>query len=273
MAAMAEFQPLLTMSWGSDLLVKAKRSPWMRYITQFTLSRTKLLLADCQTVADEAMGYGFPQERIIQFPWGVDLDHFSPENGQESGRILRHALGWEDKFVLMCNRAWSPLYGVDVLAKAFTSAAQEGQNLRLLLIGDGPQSQMIREILSPVVDKVSLPGWVGREDLPGAYCAADLFISPSHSDGSSISLLEAMACARPVLVSDIPSNQEWVQPGLTGALFEDGRVNSLEEMILQLAFDLNLNQYGLEARKVAEKRADWSKNFRILVDGYRQVLV
>ncbi len=270
LAALVEFQPLLTMSWGSDLLVKAKRSPWMRYATRFTLSRTKLLLADCQTVAKEAVGYGFPEERIILFPWGVDLDHFSPEKGNKPGKDLRHALGWEYKFVVMCNRTWSPLYGVDVLASAFTAAAQENENLRLLLIGDGPQSHLIRDILAPVGDKISFPGWVNRGDLPAAYCASDLFVSPSHSDGSSISLLEALACGRPVLASDIPSNQEWVQSRVTGQLFKDGQVNDLKKKILQLADDHRLTQYGSEARKLAENRADWTKNFQVLLAGYQQ---
>lgn len=272
LAALAEFEPLLTMSWGSDLLVKAKRSPWMRCATRYTLSNTRFLFADCQTVANQAVGYDFPEENIFRFPWGVDLKHFSPENGKESGRALRHSLGWADKFILMCNRTWSPLYGVDVLASAFAAAAQENENLRLLLIGDGPQSHFIREILAAVEDKVSFLGRVSQRDLPGAYCAADLYVSPSHSDGSSISLLEALACGRPVLVSDIPSNQEWVQPGLTGELFEDGRIKDLKKKILQMADDSRLPQYGSEARRLAKKRADWKKNFQVLLKAYQQTL-
>jgi glycosyltransferase involved in cell wall biosynthesis len=272
LTALAGCQPLVTMSWGSDILVRAKRSPWMGFSTKYVLDRTRVFVADCQTVADEAKTYGFPEEDIIQFPWGVDLDFFSPDNGRSQGRDLRTSLGWEDNFVILCNRSWRPIYGVDVLAEAFVQCLLENDGLRLLLVGDGPLSDRIHGILQPDVDKVHFMGQVETEELPGVYCAADLFISPSHSDGSSISLLEAMACARPVLVSDIPSNQEWVKPGETGDLFIDGNPQSLAEKILALANDENLENYGRCARALAEKRANWDDNFQKLLLAYKMAL-
>jgi glycosyltransferase involved in cell wall biosynthesis len=269
LTALAGFQPLVTMSWGSDLLRTARRSPWMREVTQYTLARTAVFLGDCQTVVDAALAYGMRAERIVSFPWGVDLDYFSEENGGAAGRELRNALGWGDQFVVMCNRAWYPLYGVDVLAKAFAAAVKENQNLRLMLIGEGPLAKELYRVLLPVLEWVYLPGRLSKAYLPGAYCGADLFVSPSHSDGASISLLEAMACGCPILASDIPSNQEWVQPGAVGELFRDGDVGSLTQKILQMAAEPNLGLYGVKAREVAEDRADWGKNFQKLLRAYQ----
>lgn len=268
LTALSGFHPLVSMSWGSDLLMHARRSPWMRFATRCTLSKTDILLADCQTVADEAVRYGFPPERIVQFPWGVDLTHFSPQNAQTAGRALRTELGWEEQFVILCNRSWYPIYGVDLLAKAFISAVQKTPNLRLLLVGDGPQSLQIKRILEPVADFVHMFGWMDRADLPSAYGAADLFITPSHCDGSSVSLLEALACSCPVLASDIPSNQEWILPGQTGDLFADGSLESLIKKILVMADDPHLARYGERARRLAEQRADWSKNILELLHAY-----
>ncbi len=272
LTALTGFHPLVTMSWGSDLLLKAKRSPWMRQVTAYTLERTDILLADCQTVADEAAWYGFSQEGVVRFPWGVDLAHFSPENGAAAGGALRSALGWEDKVILLCNRTWSPVYGVDVLAQSFVLAVKENPDMRLLLVGSGPQTDAIRRVLAPVSDKVNYPGQVSREELPGLYSAADLFISPSHCDGSSVSLLEALACSKPVLVSDIPSNREWVKPGEAGDLFKDGDILSLKEKILEMAGDPHLSEYGARARALAEQRADWQVNFQKLLFAYRKAL-
>jgi glycosyltransferase involved in cell wall biosynthesis len=272
LTALTGYRPLVTMSWGSDILVRARRSPWMGFATKYVLDRTRIFLADCQTVADEAKTYGFPEKAIVQFPWGVDLDFFSPDNGRSQGHDLRTSLGWEDYFVILCNRSWHPIYGVDVLAEAFVQSLSENDRLRLLLVGDGPQSDRIHGILQPVDDKVHYLGQVETEELPGVYCAADLFISPSHSDGSSISLLEAMACGRPVLVSDIPSNQEWVKPGETGDLFSDGKPQSLAGKILELANDKNLEEYGRRARALAEKRANWDENFQKLLLAYQMAL-
>ena len=271
LTALAEFHPLVTMSWGSDLLRCAHRSPWMRRATAYTLERTDVLFADCQAVAGEADRFGFPQEKVVRFPWGVDLDHFSPDNGEAAGRLLRRALGWEAQFVILCNRSWSPLYGVDLLAQAFVNAVQVNPDLRLLLVGGGPQADIIHHILSEVRDKVAFPGWVSREKQPGFYCSSDLYISPSHCDGSSISLLEALACGRPVLVSDIPGNREWVRPGDVGDLFQDGNLTSLTDQLLKMAESPHLKVYKEHARVVAERRADWQVNFRKLLAGYQKV--
>jgi L-malate glycosyltransferase len=272
LTALVDFHPLVTMSWGFDLLRTAKRSPWMDLATRCTLALSDILLTDCQTVADAAASYGFPRERMVHFPWGVDLAHFSPENAAGPGLVLKKSLGWEERFVLFCNRTWSMPYGVTVLAEAFASASQKCADLRLLLAGDGLQSEQVHRILAPVGEVVHFPGWVDKKDLPRYYGAGDLFVSPSHYDGSSISLLEALACGRPALVSDIPSNREWVIPGETGDWFVDGDVASLENKLLSLASDPNLNAYGKQARALAEARADWDVNFQKLLFAYELAL-
>ncbi|MCB2213807.1 glycosyltransferase [bacterium] len=269
LAAHAGWHPLVTMSWGSDLLRWADRSPWMRCATRFTLDRTEVFLGDCQTVADAAAGYGVPREKMVVFPWGVDLDHFSPENGRDAGLVLRRSLGWEDEFVILCNRTWAPVYGVDVLAEAFVKAASTNSHLRLLLVGDGPEAETVHRILDPVADRVHFPGRIGRAELPGYYQAANLFVSPSYSDGSSVSLMEALACGRPVLVSDIPSNREWVRPGENGDCFPDGDVVALAGKIRELASNPDLSKYGENARQLALRRADWERNFSRLLEAYQ----
>lgn len=269
LAALSGFHPIVTMSWGSDLLRTAQRSPWTHWATQFTLDRTDVFIGDCQTVADEAARYGFPRKKMMLFPWGVDLAYFSPAHGRQAGQELRQSLGWEEKFVILCNRTWAPVYGVDVLAEGFKQAILENPNLRLLLAGDGPDAEKIWTILSPVDQQVHFLGRIGLDALPGLYAAADLFVSPSHCDGSSVSLMEALACGKPVLVSDIPSNREWVKPGKVGDLFWDDDADSLARGLLRLAVDPERLAYGLRARLLAEERANWDRNFQELLRAYR----
>jgi L-malate glycosyltransferase len=268
LASLVECHPLVTMSWGFDILLTAKRSPWMGFATHCTLANSDILLTDCQTVADQASSFGFPRGQMVRFPWGVDLAHFSPVSAMAPGLALKRSLGWSDQFVIFCNRSWSPQYGVDLLATAFVKAFQRHKGIRLLLAGDGPQADRIHQILAPVDDAIHFPGWVTVADLPGYYGAGDVFVSPSHVDGSSISLLEALACGRPALVSDIPSNQEWVIPGQVGDWFANGDAASLETKLLSLAADTNISAYGEHARALAEARADWDVNFQKLLVAY-----
>ncbi len=269
LAARAGFHPLLTMSWGFDLMKDAYQSPLRRWQTRYTLKRSDYLTLDCQATADRAAAFGFPRERICVFPWGVDLDFFSPQNSVVPGKSWRAAQGWEEKTVLLCLRSWEPNYGVDVLARAFARAVEENPQLRLILLGDGSQGPKIRALLRGAENAVYFGGRVELSALPGWYGAADLYVSPSHVDGSSVSLLEAMACGLPSIVSDIPANLEWIQDGLNGWVFPDGDPEALTCIILAAA-QQDWRAYKLQARQDAVLKADWNKGVRKLLACYEE---
>jgi glycosyltransferase involved in cell wall biosynthesis len=101
---------------------------------------------------------------------------------------------------------------------------------------------------------------------------ADIYISPSHVDGSSVSLMEALASGLPCLVSDIPGNREWIEDGVNGWLFRDGDAQDLAEKI---TFAINnrkmFKKIGESARRTAERKADWKKNFGKLLEVYNVI--
>jgi glycosyltransferase involved in cell wall biosynthesis len=102
---------------------------------------------------------------------------------------------------------------------------------------------------------------------------SDLYVSASRTDGSSISLLEALASGRPVIVSDIPGNREWVEPGIHGWWFKDGDEEDLARIILEAVNQpQQLSEMSRAARQLAEKRADWDKNFPNLLYAYEAAL-
>jgi glycosyltransferase involved in cell wall biosynthesis len=143
------------------------------------------------------------------------------------------------------------------------------------MLGNGSQATELRQIFtrSGLQERVFFPGQVSQVDLPRYYHMADLYISASHSDGSSISLLEAMASGKPVLVSDIPGNREWVNPPENGWLFSNGDENALTQGILNAITNAKeLPEMGRKARKVAEARADWRQNFAEMLKVYDRVL-
>lgn len=206
-------------------------------------------------------------DRTVIFPWGVDLDRYTPKNWQTDKR--------EDGITLFCSRSWEPLYGIDVLVQAFVKAAQTRPELSLLLLGGGSQGARIRQILinGGVLDRVTFGGQVSQTGLPRWYHWADVYVSPSHVDGTSVSLLEALASGLPCLVSDIPGNREWVTEGQNGWLFPDGDVEALAAKILQVMDQRDaLPKIGRAARALAEERADWTKNSAKLMQTYARAL-
>jgi L-malate glycosyltransferase len=120
-----------------------------------------------------------------------------------------------------------------------------------------------------VLEQVHFPGHVSQVDLARYYRSSDLYLSASHSDGSSISLLEAMACGLPALVSDIPGNREWINPGEQGWWFPDGDHRLMADAIIQAVEQRErLPEMGQSARQVSEQRADWNSNFPKLLEAY-----
>jgi len=274
LAALAGFHPLVSMSWGYDLLQDASLNPAWSWATRFTLRRSDAFVGDCDTIRNLAIAYGMREDRIITFPWGIDLEHFHVGKLEKTNVELFQRSNVLP-FNILSTRSWEPIYGIDVIARAFCLAARKQPELRLTLLGGGSQYASVRQILlvGAAFDKVSFPGQVAYSELPGYFQQANIYVGASHSDGTSISLLEAFATGTPAIVPDIPGNREWVIPGENGWLFADGDAEALAVAILN-AINLRgqLPEMGLTARRLAEERADWKKNFPMLQKAYALAL-
>ena len=264
-SALSGFRPILSMSWGYDLVMDADKSTWMQWVTRYTLKRSAFFVSDANVSRDKAVSFGMPPEKTIIFPWGTDIDHFTRKTFKRSNVRT---------FTLFCSRTWESIYGVDVLAKAFVKVAAVNPAVNLILLGGGSQGAKIRQILmnGNAMERVYFGGHIRQADLPRWYHMADIYISPSHVDGSSVTLMEALASGLPCLVSDIPGNKEWIENGLNGWLFRDGDVDDLAQKILDAIQNRKLlKKVGEAARKTAEQKADWKKNFGKLLEAYETI--
>lgn len=271
LAARAGLHPLVSMSWGSDLLLETRRSLRAAWRAFIALRHSDWLVGDCLAVRDRAAQLGFPSKRTTLFPWGIDLQKFTPGDENE----LRVSWRWEKQFVLLSLRAWEPIYGVEDILQAFARARRFIPELRLLLLGKGSQEERIHQLLRELDlhEFVRMDGNIPNDELVRYYRACDLYVSASHSDGSSVSLMEALACGKPVVVSDIPGNREWVDGTGVGWMFRDGSETELAEKLqASVRQTERLTAMSFAARRLAEERADWSKNFPHLLIAYSSAI-
>lgn len=273
MAALTGFHPLLVMSWGSDLLVDTARDAALNFTAKYALRAADGLVCDCDAVRSRAQALtGFPNDRIVQFPWGVDLEHFSPAADRAT---VRRRLGIGDDFVVLSTRLWEPPYGIETLIEAVRLARVRVPAIRLVLLGDGSLRDDVRALISsPEMSGVVLtPGMVPHDGLAEYFQAADLYLSCTTSDGSSISLLEAMACALPVVVADAPGNREWVAGPSAGMLAPVGDAAAFSAAIVHFATaEREIRESaGRSNRATAEDRANWDSNVRRLFDTYARL--
>ncbi len=269
MTALTGYRPFLLMSWGSDILVEPYQNGVNRLITKYTIDRADMIVCDCLTVRDKITRLAsYNPEMISVFPWGVELDRFYP---RESGAELRRKLGWEKNRVIISTRSLEPLYGIDTLLEAANKVIKKRADVRFLMVGDGSLRPYAQEFITRhnIGHAVSLAGRVDNDLLADYLSAADIYVSTAYSDGTSVSLLEAMACKLPVIVTDIQSNREWVQPGVNGWLAPPGDVDVLSQRIIQAVDRENIDGMGEKNLDIVRHRANWNDNSNILLDAYR----
>lgn len=273
-AALAGFHPLLVMSWGSDVLVYPNRNPVLRWVTRFTLRRADMVLGDCQAVRDRVLALSsLSPEKIVFFPWGIDLTRFEPRSSELG---LRQKLGWEGCQIVISTRSFERIHGPLIFLEAMAQVMRQRSGVRALMLGDGSLRPQVETFVAEhgLQARINLAGQVPHTVLPDYFNEADLYVSTTYSDGTSISLLEAMACRLPVIVTDGHGNREWVTPGANGWLYPAGDTCALAAAILE-ALDNEARRRAMGGVNLAivRERANWDTNFRQLLLAYDRLLV
>lgn len=195
--------------------------------------------ADCfialnPQVEEELINLGVPPEIIHQIPNGVVVES---ENPKQDYVIT-------DKVTILFVGRLHPQKGVEDLIRAFEIASRTlpDKSWSLKIAGSGylrNKLEQLSEHLS-VNDKVEFLGEI--EDPDSLYLDADIFLLPSHSEGMSNSLLEALAHGLPVIASDIPGNHDLIVDQENGLLFKENNYEELAKELVHLVQDTNLRK-------------------------------
>jgi glycosyltransferase involved in cell wall biosynthesis len=148
--------------------------------------------------------------------------------------------------------------------------------LRLHLVGDGPEADKVHAVITAnaLEDAVTLTGRLAEASLKEQFEDADIYLSSALTDGTSVSLLEAMAHGLPVVVTDAPGNREWVEHDRAGWLARAGDAQAFATGLLRAANldDQARNRIAVHNRALVEERADWHANARSLLAAYERGL-
>lgn len=176
-------------------------------------------LCPSAAVREEFLARGFPAGRVELLPNGVDDRFFTPLGPGARDR-LRDALGWSGRTVALFVGRFDPAKNLGRLLECWERVSHRHPEALLALAGDGPLRGDLERLagsLAPGAAAVLPP--TDAEGVRQLLRAADLFVLPSHAEGLSCALLEAMACGLAPAASDIPGNRELVGPLGAGLLF------------------------------------------------------
>jgi len=249
MGVLSGRRPLSVSAWGSDLLISGRAGPLRRARARFVLSRADLVIADAENLARAARERGAVASRVHSIPWGIRVDRFRPGERQPG--------------LLLSTRMHEPIYDLATLIDGVAAAMRARPELELVMAGDGSlRAALERRAAERLpagrfrfvgrLDPEALAGWLGR---------ADVYLSGSLSDSTSLSLLEAMASGAVPVVSDIEGNREWVRDGEGARLFAAGDVAALERELARALDDPAWRDAArAHNRGVVERRGDWTRN-------------
>ena len=203
------------------------------------------------------------QEKFIEFPLGVDLNQFSPQ--PKNQRLLeKYNLQADDKIVLFVGGLDRAHYfkGVSGLIKAWFKIKNQHPKAKLLIVGEGELKKNYQKLARDLgIDKkIIFVGRVEDQALPQYYNLADIFVLPSTTRSEAFGLvsLEAMACAKPIIVSDLPGPRTLVENN--GLIVRLKDVEDLSQKLDQLLKNKTLaQQLGQIGRKRVEQKYNWSK--------------
>ncbi|MCS6862848.1 MAG: glycosyltransferase [Abditibacteriales bacterium] len=270
MSALSGVRPFLLMPWGSDVLL-AHRSAraWMKL--KWVAHRADRITCDCLAVKERLVAeVNYPAANVLVAPWGIDLRRFRPH--PQAARALRSAFGWEDKKVLIMTRGFEPIYGIEDFLASLPEVLRQEPDTRVILVGRGSLEPKLRGMVEALGlrDCVHFAGFVPNAELPYYLSAADVYVSTSLSDGTSLSLLEGMACALPVVVTDVPANLEWVQDGFNGYVAPRHNSRALAACLVKILQREEVRHVmGQRNFDIAQERANWDENFRKIEGLYR----
>jgi sugar transferase (PEP-CTERM/EpsH1 system associated) len=214
------------------------------------------------------LGVGIRADRVNLIYNGVDTKRFCPRLGQ---REAVGPPGWmqEDSLVIGAVGRLQPVKGHLTLVRAFlhllATAPDLRARLRLVLVGDGPLLSACRTALKEgrAGHLAWLPG--ERDDIPEILRGLNVFVLPSLSEGTSNTLLEAMATGIPAVATKVGGNPELVDHGRTGMLVPAEDVLAMSEAICSyLRNDLQCQAQGKGARLKIQERF----SIQAMISGY-----
>jgi len=236
---------LVLLSWGFDL----QEAP-----PDLNLETFHAVIVDSS--ANEGIARVAGARRIIKLPWGVDLRAI--DSSTPIADLSDYGLDPNERVVISL-RAHEPRYRVADIIEAF---ARRPRAARLVIGNSGSITPELRQLAQELnTDAVFLPA-VSEEQVPSLLRRADCYVTASEVDGTSVTLLQAMACKVPVVASANAGNVDWVDDGLTGFMFPIADIDALDDAIKR-ALDPHHEVTGAARRRV-EESADWQRNIHAL---------
>lgn len=263
--ALAGFRPFIVSVWGADVYDLPHRSFFYGATVQFVLSRADIITSTSDCMADWTRTYTSTPVRTVGF--GVDVQSFdiaTAENAHTSST-----------FVFGTAKSLRAKYGHDVALRALALARQQiaDIDLRLRIAGEGDQKDNLNELAQHLglSDSVDFLGNLPHDKMPSFIHSTDcgLYLSVEDSESFGVSVVETLACARPVIVSDAPGFVEIVHNNGVGIVVPRRSETATADAMVHMARNAALcRSFGNAGRQHVQNKYTIPKCVDNMLDVY-----
>lgn len=255
----------------SLFLIMAEQKRYHRRL-RFTVSDVDGLIGPSAELVKVARGFGIPERSSIFLPNGVDSEKFSPS---VPGVIRKQYALTPATQIVLCPRRLVPKNGVNFLIESVPAILRMHPETVFVIVGEGPEREKLESLARElnIQEKTLFAGGISNDEINGYYVDADLVVLPSLKEATSISALEAMSSARPVVAANVGGLPFLVEEGVTGLLVAPAEPNALATAINELLSSPDRRRtMGDAARSRVLSELTWDHIARRTSEFYSQIL-
>ncbi len=214
--------PLVLTTWGSDVLLLPQSNFINRWMVRYNLKHASFITADASFMGERITELSGRKDTVIA-NFGIDLPDMKQDVSKEK--------------IIYSNRMHESLYNVSEILSGTANFLNSHSDWTLIIAGQGAETEKLKFQAKEKLpeQQVQFVGFLSREENISNYRRASIFISIPSSDGTAVSLLEAMASGCIPVVSDLPANREWVMDGKNGIIVKDNEVDEAVHRAMHLS--------------------------------------
>ena len=271
-------KPLIVTLHGYDILMDPSIGYGIRlnkhcdFIVRKVLREADKIFVASRYVYQEALKTGCSSKRLIYIANGVDVKRFNP-NMDDS--IIKKKHNIVNRQVIFSLRWHEPKNGIEYLIKAVPFVIREIPNAIFIIGGSGILRKHHEKLAKKlrVNQHVLFVGHIPAEELSLYYAACDVFVIPSIVEAFGLVTVEAMACGKPVVGTNVGGIPDTIEDGVNGFLVEPRNPREIADKIVTLLQDPELRiEMGVKGAQIAETKFNLEKRLDKIVEFYSQLI-
>ncbi len=264
--ALTGFKPFILSVWGSDVYTFPKKSKLHKKIFQYNLKKASLILSTSFVMKEEVQLY--TKKEILVTPFGVDTSIFKHKDYPGKNKDITH---------IGTIKPIEEKYGIIYIIEAAELIIKKHpeRKFKFYLVGPGNNLDQYQKIIEQkcLDDNFVITGRISFSDVHNYHNLLDIFLNVSIDDSESfgVAVVEAMACEKPVIVSDAKGLVEVVGNGEFAKIVPKKNSNEIAKAIDEILLSPSYNELGKNARQHVLKNYDWKNNLQWMIEIYNKL--